>query len=200
MHTSMEGSPHMKSWTRSNLPTVIAMLLTAAIVGAPALAGGGFDASNAHKVDGRHAVGAGSSRANAAGKLVAADNDGRFDKKFLPAGLAKTTFGGFHSIDGGATGVLLTLPGAGSFSVTCNAGTSETTFDPVPAAYGWSVVQTNGTATAVFTDSESESVALPDIARQVWEVAEARATVTITNNYGIGAADVCDITSHAIKY
>ena len=192
----------MKRWVRQHLSIVLAVFLTAAIVGGvPALAGDGFDASNAHKVDGRHAVGPGSKLANAAGRLVATDATGRFDKKFLPTGLAKTTFGGFHSIDGGATGVLMDPPGVGSFSVSCESGNSETTFDAAPGAYGWSVVQTNGTASAHFSDSgDTAIVALPNTARQVWEVAEARTTVTITNNYGIGAADVCDITSHAIKY
>lgn len=57
------------------------VLLVAAAGGAGAAA---FDARNADKVDGRHAVGPFASNAQAKGKLVATDTRGKFPARFLP--------------------------------------------------------------------------------------------------------------------
>lgn len=54
---------------------VVAVVMTAAATGAGATMV--YDAQNAHKVDGFHAVGAGATLAQKAGKLVAADANGR---------------------------------------------------------------------------------------------------------------------------
>jgi hypothetical protein len=59
---------------------VVAVALVA-LVGGGATAAGQFDARNADKVDGHHAVGAAATAAQRAGKLVAAGSNGR-----LPAG------------------------------------------------------------------------------------------------------------------
>ena len=70
---------------------MVAVVAATVTAGAPALAQGvqhGLFAHNADKVDGKHAVGAGSSLANAAGKLVAAGTNGRSAPRFMPNGFA----------------------------------------------------------------------------------------------------------------
>jgi hypothetical protein len=69
---------------RAHLSTIVVAFVTAAVTaGGPAVAASIVDyARNADKVDGRHAVGAGTSAANRAGKLVATNGDGR-----LPNGI-----------------------------------------------------------------------------------------------------------------
>jgi len=63
---------------------VLALIVSFAGVGAPALAVA-IDALNAHRVDGFHAVGAGASASQRAGKLVATNSQGK-----LPAGAIPT--------------------------------------------------------------------------------------------------------------
>jgi hypothetical protein len=60
------------------------VLVTALTTGGPALATAAVDAMNAHKVDGRHAVGATASADERAGKLVATGATGS-----LPDGIIK---------------------------------------------------------------------------------------------------------------
>lgn len=74
---------------RSRLPIVLsATALVVAVLGATPLAGAAFDALNADKVDGKHAVGARANLNRAAGKLVATRargaSKGKFAKKFIP--------------------------------------------------------------------------------------------------------------------
>lgn len=79
-------------WLKRDLRTVVVAVVAAAVTaGAPALAHGvqhALFAHNADKVDGIHAVGAGATPAQAAGKLVATGGSGRFPPKFMPNGFA----------------------------------------------------------------------------------------------------------------
>lgn len=75
----------MRDRIRAHAPILITAVLVAALTtGGPALAGAAFDAMNAHKVDGKHAVGATASADQRAGKLVATGATG-----FLPNGIIK---------------------------------------------------------------------------------------------------------------
>ena len=67
----------MRSRIRSYLPTVAAMAVGALLAGSAPLAAAVYDALNADKVDGLHAVGAGATVAGRAGKLVATNSTGR---------------------------------------------------------------------------------------------------------------------------
>jgi hypothetical protein len=70
---------------RAHAPILITAVLVAALTtGGPALATAAFDAMNAHKVDGKHAVGAKASPSRRAGKLVATGASG-----YLPNGIIK---------------------------------------------------------------------------------------------------------------
>ena len=79
-------------WLKRDLRTMVVAVVAAAVTaGAPALAHGvqhALFAHNADKVDGIHAVGAGATPAQAAGKLVATGAGGRFAPKFMPNGFA----------------------------------------------------------------------------------------------------------------
>jgi hypothetical protein len=77
----------MRGFTRENakLAVVGSVCLVAGLVG-PAAAGAAFDANNADKVDGKHAVGAGASANQRAGKLVATDGRGRFPSNSIAPG------------------------------------------------------------------------------------------------------------------
>ena len=71
---------------RPTATLLLAVALAAVVASAPALAGAVVRyAQNADKVDGRHAVGSGASRAERAGKLVATGPDGR-----LPGDVIRT--------------------------------------------------------------------------------------------------------------
>lgn len=64
--------------------TILVAMVTAAITaGGPLLAAQVYDAENAHQVDGRHAVGAASTAAERAGKLVATDGSGRLPNSII---------------------------------------------------------------------------------------------------------------------
>lgn len=68
---------------RRHATTVAVAMITAAVTaGGPSALAAAYDAVNADKVDGRHAVGAAATQAQRAGKLVAANADGR-----LPNGI-----------------------------------------------------------------------------------------------------------------
>ena len=75
-------------WLKRDLRTVVVAVVAAAVTaGAPALAHGVQHALFAHdadKVDGKHAVGAGATLNQAAGKLVANGGNGRIASKFIP--------------------------------------------------------------------------------------------------------------------
>lgn len=62
---------------------LIAVLASALTVGAPAVGAAIYDAVNADKVDGRHAVGAGASVGARAGKLVATGTTGRLPNNII---------------------------------------------------------------------------------------------------------------------
>jgi hypothetical protein len=74
----------MPKLLRSRLALFLAGALSAALViGGPAAARAVYDASNAHRVDGKHAVGAGASPARRAGKLVATNRQGRLPNNII---------------------------------------------------------------------------------------------------------------------
>lgn len=83
---------------KSHLPTIL-VAVTAAIVtaGVPPLAAAVFDAQNADKVDGHHAVGAGASKAQRAGKLVATDNGGYLPNNIIRKALDSKKLGGIKA-------------------------------------------------------------------------------------------------------
>ena len=68
---------------RKHLSTILVAMVTAAVTaGAPAIAAA-FDALNADKVDGKHAVGAGASVTKRKGKLVATNKQGRLPNNII---------------------------------------------------------------------------------------------------------------------
>ena len=79
----------MKSLLRTHLTTILVAMVTAAITaGGPAIAATIADyAKNSDKVDGQHAVGAGASVAERAGKLVATNSDGRLPNNIITKAL-----------------------------------------------------------------------------------------------------------------
>ena len=76
------------STLRKNMPTIVAVLITAAITWTgPSVAHGirhALFAHNADKVDGKHAVGARVPTSRAKGKLVATGSNGKFGGRFIP--------------------------------------------------------------------------------------------------------------------
>lgn len=71
---------------RNALTIVVAMTTAIVTAGAPVIAHGVHArfAHRAGKVDGKDAVGAGVSKAKAAGKLVSTGDDGKFNPRFIP--------------------------------------------------------------------------------------------------------------------
>ena len=85
----------MSDRIRQSLAFVIAMGMVIAVISAPTLAqvaGSAIETAatygNADKVDGRHAVGSGASKAKRAGKLVATNSKG-----YLPSNIVKPYWG-----------------------------------------------------------------------------------------------------------
>lgn len=74
---------------------IVGMLVL--LVGAPALGAMAFDAMNAHKVDGKHAVGAGASVSKRAGKLVATDSSGHLPDDIIKRAMNSDTLDGADS-------------------------------------------------------------------------------------------------------
>ena len=69
---------------RKHLPTIAIAIVTAAVTAAgPSMAAAAFDALNADKVDGKHAVGAGASVNKRKGKLVATGTNGRLPNNII---------------------------------------------------------------------------------------------------------------------
>jgi hypothetical protein len=135
-----KGEGFLKRLKMDLRTVVIAVIAATVTAGAPAIAHGvqhALFAHNADKVDGKHAVGSGSTLGNAGGKLVATAANGKFAAKFVPK-LTKS-FGAvnpaFDSLAGatssGTAVTVLTLPDlpAGTYVVTgqIGANTSSTT-------------------------------------------------------------------------
>lgn len=74
----------MSAALRRHATTIVIAMITAAITaGGPALAAAVYDAVNADKVDGKHAVGAAASPSDRSGKLVATNADGRLPNNII---------------------------------------------------------------------------------------------------------------------
>lgn len=74
----------MRERVRSSIPILLAAVLASALTaGAPAVAAAVYDAVNADKVDGRHAVGAAATLSERAGKLVATGSTGRLPNNII---------------------------------------------------------------------------------------------------------------------
>jgi hypothetical protein len=85
----------MRTRIRKHLPTILVAVVAAMVTaGLPPLAAAVFDANNAHKVDGRHAVGAGASKADRAGKLVSTDPAGYLPNNIIKKALNAQKLGG----------------------------------------------------------------------------------------------------------
>ena len=91
---------------RARLPrspwVVLSIVLTLSLASGPTLAAVVFDAENARnadKVDGRHAVGAGATRADRAGRLVATDSEGRLPNNIILKAPDAAELDGFNSTD-----------------------------------------------------------------------------------------------------
>src|SRR5215218_9476114 len=98
----------MRQRIREHLPILItAVTVSALTAGGPALAAAAYDAVNADKVDGRHAVGAGASSTSRAGKLVATNSLGRLPDDIIGKAPDASKLGGI-----GPAGYLRKLPGA----------------------------------------------------------------------------------------
>jgi hypothetical protein len=110
---------------------VIAVVAAAVTAGGPAIAHGvhAAFAHNADKVDGKHAVGSGSSLGNAGGKLVATQGSGKFAPKFIPTlksfqAVKSSNESLAGSTSSGTANTVLTLPNlpAGTYAVSATVG------------------------------------------------------------------------------
>lgn len=80
---------------RAHAPVLItAAVVSALTAGGPAIATAAYDAMNAHKVDGKHAVGAGASVNDRAGKLVATDRSGHLPNNIVKRAPDSARLGG----------------------------------------------------------------------------------------------------------
>jgi hypothetical protein len=74
----------MFRYVKPHLPILITAVVVGVVVsGGPVAARATYDAVNAHKVDGKHAVGAAASTAQRAGKLVATNSAGRLPNNII---------------------------------------------------------------------------------------------------------------------
>jgi hypothetical protein len=74
----------MHTYLKTHAPLIVAIVVVAILTTAgPALARAAFDAMNAHKVDGFHAVAAGAAPAHRAGKLVATNGAGHLPNNII---------------------------------------------------------------------------------------------------------------------
>jgi hypothetical protein len=127
----------MPKLLRSPLSIVVAAgLLASLAIGGPVAARAVYDASNAHRVDGKHAVGAGASTARRAGKLVATNSKGRLPNNIIGRApnsarlgglepeqlrtqwLSVTRQGTVYGTSPGASAVTVTHPAAGTYCVS----------------------------------------------------------------------------------
>jgi hypothetical protein len=83
---------------RKHAATIVVAVVTAAVTaGAPSLAAAAFDALNAHKVDGKHAVGAKATKKKRAGKLLATNAKGVFPNNVISKALDANRLDGLDS-------------------------------------------------------------------------------------------------------
>ena len=86
------------SWLRRDLRTIVVAIVAAAVTATvPALADSHFDAQNADKVDGRHAVGATATAGQRAGKLVAINGNGNLPNDIIAQAPDAERFDGVDS-------------------------------------------------------------------------------------------------------
>ena len=101
---------------RPHLPTLIAAVVASLLTaGGPALAGAVYDAVNADKVDGRHAVGAGAKPSDRAGKLVATDGQGMLPNAIIARAPDAARFNGFAHAQTRDVAVAIPMEGAEGF-------------------------------------------------------------------------------------
>ena len=131
----------MFAWLRRNLLIVItASVVSLVWVAGPTVAQAAYDAVNADKVDGKHAVSAGAAPGARAGKLVATDGNGRLPNNIIakapdasrlggvsPAGYvhgAGQVFSAYETVDPNSSA---TVAVAGlEFSFSCGASAGST--------------------------------------------------------------------------
>jgi hypothetical protein len=83
---------------RKHATTIVVAVVAAAVTaGAPSLAAAAFDALNAHKVDGKHAVSAGATKKKRAGKLLATSAKGVFPNNVIKKALDANKLDGLDS-------------------------------------------------------------------------------------------------------
>ena len=86
------------SWLRRDLRTIVVAIAAAAVTATvPAVADSHFDAQNADKVDGRHAVGATATAAQRAGELVATNGNGNLPNDIIAKAPDADRFDGVDS-------------------------------------------------------------------------------------------------------
>ena len=117
----------MRDRIKAHAPVLItAAVVSALTAGGPAIATAAFDAMNAHKVDGKHAVGAGASINDRAGKLVATGRSGHLPNNIIVRAPDSARLGGLRlnevrtqwlSVTAGGT-IYGSSPAAASVSVT----------------------------------------------------------------------------------
>ena len=158
---------------KRHLTTILVAMVTAAVTAAAPSLAAAFDALNAHKVDGKHAVGSGASATQRKGKLVATNKKGKLpnniiakapdavkaDKatnankldnldssEFMKADDAEFTSNSATMADDASDVTIMSWPGA-VLKGTCAAGAPDTFVDLTEDwDEGW--VESNGAGTA----------------------------------------------------
>lgn len=98
----------MRAFLQRQQPVIVTAVVVGTLVAfGPGVAQAAYDAVNADKVDGKHAVGAGATISGRAGKLVATDAEGR-----LPNNIIATAPNAAKLAGVGALGWLRDLPGS----------------------------------------------------------------------------------------
>jgi len=122
----------MRRLSRQAVLVIVALVVSAVALGTAAFAGGRtFDAQNARAVDGFRAVGAGSTLANAAGKLVATRASGPGAGTFAPQFLGSVVQGrGAQQmialrIANGATSPAFSVPGMVDVRLECDTSSGQ---------------------------------------------------------------------------
>lgn len=118
---------------------VLGVVLGLSTVGGVAVGQAVYDANNAHKVDGKHAVGAGASKSARAGKLVATNGQGQFPVGAVPRFESFATATGENAVNVTATANTL-LPGATVQIKMKRAGTLVAQFGAESACSGGNAV------------------------------------------------------------
>lgn len=118
---------------------VLGLVLGLSTVGGVAVAKAAYDAANAHKVDGRHAVGAKAGAAKRAGKLVATNGKGKFPVGAIPRQTVLATDFGESAITT-TTSASTPLSGASTTITLDRPGTLVATFAAETACYGGDAV------------------------------------------------------------